>query len=560
MKACLAALALSTVIVPASRAAEITHVFDGGRMPREQAIPWSYGARSNTTVAVEDGALRVTDDGRGGGQLQFISRSWVADPDAEARVEAEVRVVRCSTNAGVVILAANGRREAALTLFPDRLGEHHEGLSVPVRLDGAFHRVVLVLRGDDLRVEVDGKEVIDRTGTWTYAAHEGRNIVGFGSLSSAATGEAFWRSVRATTTHPDVKELPGAEHVIVYRKPGVYACFPSVARTPEGWIVARFGTRSLRSHIDPTGGRAARISTDGGRTWSDAPETAGLHAADTLRADGNHAFAGATAWRHVPESQRADLEARGFEVRPSMPGKVAYASGARFCVRKPDGSTYVKPWTEIETPPHRLMMAYNQAAVLNLGGGTRLVAVYSETPDERRDAQVLRTTDDGDSWICLPVARGEPDLGFNEPALGTNTAGHVIALLRTAETPRDRGFLYQSTSTDRGLTWSASRNTGMWGYPAHILTLPDGRLLATYGVRRAPMGIRATFSRDGGQTWATNATVVLRADGRGNGSDLGYPITVPVEDGVLLTVYYFNDAENVTHVAATRWRPGPEKR
>ena len=175
----------------------------------------------------------------------------------------------------------------------------------------------------------------------------------------------------------------------------------------------------------------------------------------------------------------------------------------------------------------------------------------------RSDAQVLRTADDGDSWSCLPLARGEPDLGYNEPALGTNAAGHVIALLRTAETLRDRGFLYQAASTDRGLTWSAPRNTGMWGYPAHILTLPDGRLLATYGVRRAPMGIRATLSRDGGQTWATNETAVLRADGRGNGSDLGYPITVPVEDGVLLTVYYFNDAENVTHIAATRWRPGP---
>ncbi len=408
MKTCLAALALSAVAPFASRGVEIIHVFDGARMPREQATPWSYTAQSNTT-----------------------------------------------------------------------------------------------------------------------------------------------------TTYPDVKELPGAEHVIVYRKPGVYACFPSVARTPEGWIVARFGTRSLRSHIDPTGGRGARISKDGGRTWSDAPKMEGLHAADTLRADGNHALAGAVAWRHVPESKRTELEARGLEVRAGMTGKVAYAAGAHFCVKKPGGDAFVKPWTEIATPPHRLMMAYNQAAVLNLGGGTRLVAVYSETPERCRDAQVLRTLDDGDSWTCVRLARGAPDLGFNEPAIGTNTAGHVIALLRTAETTRDRGFLYQSVSTDRGATWSVPHNTGMWGFPAHILTLPDGRLLATYGHRRALKGIRATLSRDGGQTWATNETVVLRADGRGNGSDLGYPITVPAGDGVLLTVYYFNDSENVTHIAATRWRPEP---
>ncbi|MBM4153989.1 MAG: hypothetical protein FJ221_03060 [Lentisphaerae bacterium] len=127
----------------------------------------------------------------------------------------------------------------------------------------------------------------------------------------------------------------------------------------------------------------------------------------------------------------------------------------------------------------------------------------------------------------------------------------------TAGTARDRGFPYQSVSTDRGLTWSAPRNTGMWGYPAHILTLPGGRLLATYGVRRVPMGIRATVSRDGGQTRATNETAVLRADRRGDGSDLGYPIAVPVGDGVLLRVCYLNDTDNVTHIAATRWRQGP---
>lgn len=392
--------------------------------------------------------------------------------------------------------------------------------------------------------------------SWGYgAAHEGRNLIGFGSLSRAAMGEAFWQSVKAGTSPPDAEPFPGASHMVVFRQPDVYACFPSVARTPEGWLVTRFGTRALRSHIDPTGGSATRISKDGGRTWGEMPVAADIHASDSLRSDGNHAIAGAVGWRHVPAAQQADLEALGLEVRASMTGKVAYASGARFCVRAPDGGAMVKPWTDIETPPHRLMMAYNQAAYLNLGSGVRLVAVYTETQDCRRDAQVLRTDDDGDTWMCLPLACGEDDLGFSETALGTNTTGHVIALLRTAERPRDRGILYQSVSTDRGATWSAPRNTGMWGYPAHLLTLPDGRILATYGYRRAPMGIRATLSDDGGATWNTNATVVLRADGRGNGSDLGYPITVPVEDGELLTVYYFNGADNVTHIAATRWRP-----
>ena len=44
----------------------------------------------------------------------------------------------------------------------------------------------------DAVVKVDGDVVLDLTGKSTWAAHVGRNVVGFGSLSSAATGEAWW--------------------------------------------------------------------------------------------------------------------------------------------------------------------------------------------------------------------------------------------------------------------------------------------------------------------------------------------------------------------------------
>ncbi len=532
---------------------DVVHTFDGSYLPSEQLIPWSHRPAPATSVSVQNGVLRIVDEGTKNGELQFISRHWSADPNAEARVEAEVRVLRCSGDAGVIILAANGEREAALTLFPDRISLHRLGVAVPIRLDDAFHRIVMCLRGSNLVVSVDEKNILDLTGKYDWPAHEGRNIVGFGSISSAATGEALWKSVRAVTKYPDVISYPRAEHVIVYRKPGVYACFPSLGTTSEGWLATRFGTRALRSHIDPTGGTVTLISKDGGCMWEDAPPGFTFNPSDTRRADGSHAIAGAVGWRHVPETDRAEWEARGLDVRSSMKGKVAYASGARFCIRGPDGKTQIVPWTMIETPPHRMIMAYNQSAYLNLGSGTRLVAIYGETPDHRRDAYALRSTDDGNSWQCLAIARGEPDLGFSETAIGTNSAGHVIALMRTAETQRDRGFLYQSISTDRGKTWSPPRNTGIWGYPAHILTLTGGRVLATYGYRRAPMGVRATFSNDGGRTWDTNATIVLRADACGNGSDLGYPVTTQLEDSTLFTIYYFNDASNVTHIAATRW-------
>ena len=56
----------------------------------------------------------------------------------------------------------------------------------------------------------------------------------------------------------------------------------------------------------------------------------------------------------------------------------------------------------------------------------------------------------------------------------------------------------------------------------------------TYGYRRAPFGNQARISEDQGRTWSEPLTV--SADGVGG--DLGYPSTVELEDGTLLSVWY----------------------
>ena len=67
-----------------------------------------------------------------------------------------------------------------------------------------------------------------------------------------------------------------------------------------------------------------------------------------------------------------------------------------------------------------------------------------------------------------------------------------------------------------------------------------------------PFGERACLSRDGGVTWDIENEIVLRDDAP-NG-DLGYPATVEIEPGELLTIYYQveNEGEK-TCMMATRW-------
>ena len=43
-------------------------------------------------------------------------------------------------------------------------------------------------------------------------------------------------------------------------------------------------------------------------------------------------------------------------------------------------------------------------------------------------------------------------------------------------------------SNDGGRTWSIPRPIGVWGLPSHLLRLRNGRILMTYGYRRAPCG------------------------------------------------------------------------
>ena len=82
--------------------------------------------------------------------------------------------------------------------------------------------------------------------------------------------------------------------------------------------------------------------------------------------------------------------------------------------------------------------------------------------------------------------------------------------------------------------------------------MPDGRVVAVYGYRLSPSGIRATVSEDGGKTWWRE--LIVRDDG---GSwDLGYPNAWLVDDDHVGVLYYFNSKNDsvkanggVRHVA-----------
>ena len=83
------------------------------------------------------------------------------------------------------------------------------------------------------------------------------------------------------------------------------------------------------------------------------------------------------------------------------------------------------------------------------------------------------------------------------------------------------------------------------------MNLSDGRVLMSYGHRRAPLGVQARTSDDDGATWSE--PLVIYGDGKSG--DLGYPSTAELADGTLLTVWYELEAgASGASLRAAHWR------
>lgn len=314
--------------------------------------------------------------------------------------------------------------------------------------------------------------------------------------------------------------------------------FPVAVSLKNGDVLAVI--RGGAPHIGVKGRLELVRSTDGGKSWS-APWTAvdgefdDRNPAMGQLKDGTIVLAYAIA---------SGYDETGLKFKGNRGERIF--DGVYLVFSKDNGMTWSKPVRD-ETI-YRFYSGKGHISpygkIIQLPDGTVVMAVYFEFFDARGNQSfVFRSKDGGRTW-------GEPALlgeHFNETGILRMKDGRLLAAMRSEK----GGHIAITESTDQGKTWSkANQITSDSEHPADLIQLRDGRVLMVFGERNAPRGVHAMISTDG-RTWEKGKHIVL-ADDSPNG-DCGYPSSVEVGKGKVVTVYYqVDDLKNALATSTSR--------
>ena len=312
--------------------------------------------------------------------------------------------------------------------------------------------------------------------------------------------------------------------------------WPNLTLLPDDTILAAIYNHP--SHLMGEGDVECWASADAGRTWHKRG-TASPHEPGTARANiaaglahNGDVIVLASGWGYAPGFRNRRLPP--WVCRSSDGGRTWSVDKSRSAIAFPEGADY-------EDRAQRMFKPFGD--IVPLPGKRLAASLYHDWGT----VWILFSEDDGLTWGKAAVLS---DDHRGETAILRLRADRWLAASRTEGGPPDGKTPLQGmelfVSEDEGRTWSPhGRLTEPHQHPGHLLRLKDGRVLLTYGMRDIfAIGVRV--SRDEGRTWDPPEALV-----RLEKSDLGYPSTVELKDGVLVTAYYTSVPHY--HMGVVRW-------
>lgn len=352
-------------------------------------------------------------------------------------------------------------------------------------------------------------------------------------------------------------KLIGTPEIIMQNSasPHNYFAWPTVARLKDGRLaVAASGFRI--SHVCPFGKAVISYSSDNGKTY-----TLPTPVIDTPLDDrdgglcpfGENGFI-LTSFNNTVAFQRET--AASINNEKSRNYRYAYLDtvdssaeerylGVTYRVTLDGGITFGEVQRSPVSSPHG-PIELKSGKILWLGR-----RMYAEDPDPRDEKisayYIDPITAEYEHVGDVPnvIRNGEYIRAF-EPNLYEREDGKLIAHIRVPRVDEARSHtIYQSTSTDGGKSWTVPVPLLGDGYvdgcPAHIIRHSSGVLISAYSYRKPPFGIKAMISTDGGESWDTSDHRIYTNT---VSPDLGYPSTVEMPDGTMLTVFYARPSES----------------
>lgn len=377
-----------------------------------------------------------------------------------------------------------------------------------------------------------------------------RDALKLTSLSAAATVLGVPHSTSAAPT----AVIESTD--VISRQPAYYHGWPTLARRSNGELLL-VCSGGRESHVCPFGRVELMRSHDDGRNWtwprvlmdgSIDDRDAGI----VETSQGTILVTTFTSLAYEPALKKAESGASSWEkerlaswqgVHNRLSDEQRQAELGVWMIRSTDGGvTWSSRYDCLVDSPH---------GPIQLADGRLLYAGKDLWRSGR--VGVCESSDDGATWSWLadiPVGPGDDAQHYHELHAVETGDGRIVVHIRNHNKRHERETL-QTESSDGGRTWSEPHSIGVWGLPSHLLRLDDGRLVMSYGYRRRPFGNQARLSSDHGRTWSEPLTI----SSDGPGGDLGYPSTVQIVDGQLLTVWYeLLKGSNRAVLRQARWR------
>ena len=299
--------------------------------------------------------------------------------------------------------------------------------------------------------------------------------------------------------------------------------FPTAATMKNGEIVVVY--YDSPDHVSRAGRISMVRSRDQGRTWSEP----------TVVIDGPVD----TRDPNIQETARGTWLVSYFESDTTQ----APSSLGVSVIRSDDQG---REWSAPVKIGTTLRGAATSAKIVQLDNGDLLIPIFGARPGAQEAvAAVVRSADDGRTWPVEgeTIVASAAGLDFVEPALGYLGGDRLIAMIRT-EGRESAG--HESYSLDGGHSWSAVSKTAFIAQASDLLPITKGPqagfLVHTwsdqsgrYGESRPTMMQTIRFRTFPETRWAGRPLLLHQGH---CWNDEGYPSSVLLDDGRILTVYY----------------------